>query len=73
MRPIADRVPLRVAALLADDEVEALRQRAERIVDPGGVPGRALRPPLPVAAGVTGADELVQSSSTAPTSTGWCA
>jgi uncharacterized repeat protein (TIGR03843 family) len=32
VRPIADRVPLPVATLLADDEVEALQHRAQRIV-----------------------------------------
>ncbi len=38
VRPIAERVPLRVAALLADDEVEALQQRAQRIVTRGVFP-----------------------------------
>jgi len=35
---IADRVPLAVAALLADEEAEALRQRAEWIVEQGAFP-----------------------------------
>ena len=33
VRPLTDRIPLKVAALLIDDEVEALQQRAQRIVN----------------------------------------
>jgi uncharacterized repeat protein (TIGR03843 family) len=32
VRPVAERVPLQIATLLADDEVEALQHRAQRIV-----------------------------------------
>lgn len=38
VRPIAERVPLRVAALLADDEVEALQHRAQRVLARGVFP-----------------------------------
>lgn len=38
VRPIADCVPPRIAALLADDEVEALQHRAQRVVTRGVFP-----------------------------------
>ena len=61
---LCERAPLDVAALLADDEVEAL-QRAGRLVRRASpVPDGPDRPPLPLAAGLTVAARPAMTHST---------
>ena len=53
VRRVHERVPLDVAALLADDEVDGDPTTCRGAAHAGPLPDRPERPPLPLAAGVT--------------------
>ena len=55
---LVDRVPLDIATLLSDDEVEAIQGRAAWCVKHRRFPDRPDRPPLSLATGLTYPSEL---------------